>query len=154
MTVRSICIANISFLCYYYSAGPFGKGKMQKPFEESAFKLEINELSDIVETESGVHILLRSVHRSTLAPISLLREWYLYPLLTLSLPNHVYKQSRLGVGYPLVTVTRFVHITVFKIALHFSRLFVYPVSPSAYKNIITSNRKCPSSPLWLNSVFL
>jgi peptidyl-prolyl cis-trans isomerase NIMA-interacting 1 len=39
--------------------GFFGPKKMQPPFEEAAFALEINELSDIVETSSGVHILLR-----------------------------------------------------------------------------------------------
>jgi peptidyl-prolyl cis-trans isomerase NIMA-interacting 1 len=39
--------------------GFFGPKKMQPPFEEAAFALEINELSNIVETSSGVHILLR-----------------------------------------------------------------------------------------------
>merc|ERR1739848_632711 len=39
--------------------GVFGRGKMQKPFEEAAFKLEIGQLSDIVTTDSGVHLILR-----------------------------------------------------------------------------------------------
>ena len=32
---------------------------MQKPFEEASFRLGVGELSDIVESDSGVHIILR-----------------------------------------------------------------------------------------------
>ena len=39
--------------------GFFGRKKMQPAFEEAAFDLEIGELSGIVETSSGVHVLLR-----------------------------------------------------------------------------------------------
>ena len=40
--------------------GFFTRGAMQKPFEEAAFQLEVGQLSDIVETDSGVHIILRT----------------------------------------------------------------------------------------------
>jgi len=39
--------------------GFFGPKKMQPAFEEASFKLKIGELSGIVETSSGVHVLLR-----------------------------------------------------------------------------------------------
>lgn len=40
--------------------GLFGRGAMQKPFEEAAFALKVGELSQIVDTDSGVHIILRT----------------------------------------------------------------------------------------------
>jgi NIMA-interacting peptidyl-prolyl cis-trans isomerase 1 len=38
----------------------FGKGQMQKPFEDKSFSLAVGELSDITETDSGIHIILRT----------------------------------------------------------------------------------------------
>lgn len=40
--------------------GFFTRGAMQKPFEEAAFDLEVGQMSEIVETDSGVHIILRT----------------------------------------------------------------------------------------------
>ncbi|XP_074654367.1 peptidyl-prolyl cis-trans isomerase NIMA-interacting 1-like [Tubulanus polymorphus] len=39
--------------------GPFGRGQMQKPFEEVSFNLKENEISDPVYTDSGIHIIKR-----------------------------------------------------------------------------------------------
>ena len=40
--------------------GKFVKGQMQPSFEKASFALEINALSDIVHSDSGVHIILRT----------------------------------------------------------------------------------------------
>jgi len=40
--------------------GTFGHGDMQKPFEDATFALQVGELSGIIETESGVHIIRRT----------------------------------------------------------------------------------------------
>lgn len=39
--------------------GPFGRGQMQKPFEDASFGLAVGELSNPVWTDSGVHIIKR-----------------------------------------------------------------------------------------------
>ena len=39
--------------------GDFGRGQMQRPFEEATFALEVGQMSDIVDTDSGVHVILR-----------------------------------------------------------------------------------------------
>ena len=38
----------------------FGRGQMQKPFEDATFGLEVGEMSDVVSTDSGVHLILRT----------------------------------------------------------------------------------------------
>eukprot|EP00088_Acartia_fossae_P037041 TRINITY_DN38238_c0_g1_i1.p1 TRINITY_DN38238_c0_g1~~TRINITY_DN38238_c0_g1_i1.p1 ORF type:complete len:163 (-),score=22.11 TRINITY_DN38238_c0_g1_i1:153-614(-) len=40
--------------------GSFGPGQMQKPFEDASFGLQVGEMSDVVDTDSGVHIILRT----------------------------------------------------------------------------------------------
>ena len=40
--------------------GMFGRNMMQKPFEDASFALKVGELSDIVDTDSGTHIILRT----------------------------------------------------------------------------------------------
>lgn len=40
--------------------GSFSRGQMQRPFEDAAFGLSVGEMSDIVETDSGVHLILRT----------------------------------------------------------------------------------------------
>lgn len=33
---------------------------MQKPFEEATFALEVGQISDVIDTDSGVHIILKT----------------------------------------------------------------------------------------------
>ena len=35
-------------------------GQMQKPFEDATYGLKVGQLSDVVDTDSGVHIILRT----------------------------------------------------------------------------------------------
>ena len=39
--------------------GFFPRGAMQKPFEDASFSLDIGEMSDIVQTDSGLHLIYR-----------------------------------------------------------------------------------------------
>jgi parvulin-like peptidyl-prolyl isomerase len=40
--------------------GAFGPGEMQKPFEDATFALKVGEMSGIIETDSGFHLILRT----------------------------------------------------------------------------------------------
>jgi NIMA-interacting peptidyl-prolyl cis-trans isomerase 1 len=40
--------------------GTFGPGAMQKAFEDGAFALRVGELSGVVDSDSGLHIILRT----------------------------------------------------------------------------------------------
>ncbi|KAF4573446.1 Peptidyl-prolyl cis-trans isomerase [Pleurotus pulmonarius] len=50
--------------CSSHSAGGdlgwFGRGQMQKPFEDAAYGLEVGQISDIISTDSGVHLVMRT----------------------------------------------------------------------------------------------
>uniref|UniRef100_A0A6T8NDZ4 Peptidyl-prolyl cis-trans isomerase n=1 Tax=Proboscia inermis TaxID=420281 RepID=A0A6T8NDZ4_9STRA len=39
--------------------GNFGRGAMQKPFEDATFGLAVGEMSGIVSTDSGYHLIYR-----------------------------------------------------------------------------------------------
>ncbi|KAJ7024409.1 rotamase-domain-containing protein [Mycena alexandri] len=39
--------------------GWFGPGQMQKPFEQAAYGLQVGQISDIISTDSGVHLVMR-----------------------------------------------------------------------------------------------
>ena len=39
--------------------GFFGRGAMQKPFEEATYALSVGEVSGVVNTDSGSHIIMR-----------------------------------------------------------------------------------------------
>eukprot|EP01104_Vermistella_antarctica_P010582 TRINITY_DN2833_c0_g1_i2.p1 TRINITY_DN2833_c0_g1~~TRINITY_DN2833_c0_g1_i2.p1 ORF type:complete len:185 (-),score=43.87 TRINITY_DN2833_c0_g1_i2:127-615(-) len=39
--------------------GKFGHGTMQKPFEDASFGLKVGTMSGVVDTDSGVHIIMR-----------------------------------------------------------------------------------------------
>ncbi|CAB9525070.1 trans isomerase NIMA-interacting 1 [Seminavis robusta] len=39
--------------------GDFGRGDMQKPFEDATFALQVGEMSGIVSTDSGLHLIYR-----------------------------------------------------------------------------------------------
>lgn len=41
------------------SLGMFGPGQMMAPFEEATFALQVGEISGIVETDSGAHLIMR-----------------------------------------------------------------------------------------------
>ncbi|KAF8808034.1 rotamase-domain-containing protein [Phlegmacium glaucopus] len=40
--------------------GWFKRGQMQKPFEDAAYGLEVGEISDVISSDSGVHLVLRT----------------------------------------------------------------------------------------------
>lgn len=40
--------------------GKFGRGAMQKPFEDASFALRVGEMSGVVDTDSGIHVILRT----------------------------------------------------------------------------------------------
>jgi hypothetical protein len=49
--------------CSSYQAkgdlGYFGRGMMQAPFEDAAYNLKVGEMSGIVSTDSGYHLIYR-----------------------------------------------------------------------------------------------
>jgi len=60
-TFKDLAIKHSSCSSSQYggSLGEFGKGMMVKQFEEAAFALGVNELSEPIETEFGYHLIKR-----------------------------------------------------------------------------------------------
>ncbi|OAV90694.1 hypothetical protein PTTG_06553 [Puccinia triticina 1-1 BBBD Race 1] len=57
-------LANAHSDCSSHASGGdlgfFARGQMQKPFEDATYALEVGQLSQIIDTESGVHLILRT----------------------------------------------------------------------------------------------
>ena len=68
--------------------GWFTRGKMQKPFEDAAFALNVGELSEIVDTDSGVHIILRT-------------GWYIYDISTMLRDPYYFLNSKPWTSYSM-----------------------------------------------------
>lgn len=54
----SLCFAHV--FSPVGDLGTFGPGQMQKPFEDAVVATKVGQLSGIVDTDSGVHIILRT----------------------------------------------------------------------------------------------
>lgn len=48
--------------------GFFGKGEMVAEFEEAAFALKVNEISGVVKTEHGYHIIKKTAEKAAVVP--------------------------------------------------------------------------------------
>lgn len=59
LSIRFSCLCVVKSVDVAVS-GPFGRGQMQKPFEEATYALKVGDISDIVDTDSGVHIIKRT----------------------------------------------------------------------------------------------
>jgi NIMA-interacting peptidyl-prolyl cis-trans isomerase 1 len=64
---QSICLPLLWSSCRDCSSaakggdlGFFGKGQMQRPFEEATFALPVGAMSDVVKSDSGHHLILRT----------------------------------------------------------------------------------------------
>ncbi|MGA1863939.1 MAG: peptidylprolyl isomerase [bacterium] len=61
--------------------GMFERGRMVKPFEDAAFQLKVGEVSDIVETQFGLHLIKLTDHQEGQAmPLENAREKIVYYL--------------------------------------------------------------------------
>ena len=40
--------------------GMFDRKRMQKPFSDAVFALKVGEMSRVVDTDSGIHLILRT----------------------------------------------------------------------------------------------
>jgi NIMA-interacting peptidyl-prolyl cis-trans isomerase 1 len=61
-TIFSHCAKQRSDCSSFKSGGElgfFGHGQMQRPFEEASFALQPNQMSGIVSTDSGLHLIFR-----------------------------------------------------------------------------------------------